>query len=63
MVNRCRDFTRQAVSYCGPQQRGLLGVLARWMQAFPHIMKNHVREQKSWEEDLQVSGWVGGRVG
>ncbi|EFN57333.1 hypothetical protein CHLNCDRAFT_57457, partial [Chlorella variabilis] len=47
--NRCKDAQRQAVSYLGPQQRGLLAVLGRWLQAFPWVLKNHVREAKRWE--------------
>lgn len=32
MVSRCRDAMRQAVSYLGPHQPALLGVLARWLK-------------------------------
>ena len=53
--NRCKDAQRQAVSYLGPQQRGLLAVLGRWLQAFPWVLKNHVREAKRWEA-LEVGG-------
>jgi hypothetical protein len=53
--NRCKDAARQAVSYLGPQQRNLLAVLGRWLQAFPWVMKNHVRETKRWEA-LEVGG-------
>lgn len=52
MGNRCKDAMRQAVSYCGPQQLGLLHVLNRWLQAFPWILKNHVREHKKWQTEL-----------
>lgn len=26
-----------------------------WVQAFPWVLKNHVREHKHWQEDLGVS--------
>jgi hypothetical protein len=44
---------RQALSYLGPQQHGLLRVLGRWLAAYPYILKNHVREHKRWSV-LQV---------
>ncbi|PRW33278.1 UPF0187 chloroplastic [Chlorella sorokiniana] len=55
MINRCRDAMRQAVSYLGPQlpqQAALLGALSRWLQAFPWVLKNHVREHKHWQAEL-----------
>lgn len=52
MANRCRDIMRQACSYLGPPHRDLLGVLCRWVQAFPWVLKNYVRQNKTWQADL-----------
>ncbi|PSC75195.1 UPF0187 chloroplastic [Micractinium conductrix] len=51
----CQTF--QACSYLslGPGNGALLATLSRWMQAFPWVMKNYVRESKTWHADLGLS--------
>lgn len=53
MVNRSRDITRQACTWFQEDERVLLEALVRWQAAFPWVVKNHLRKDQSWEDDLK----------
>ncbi len=56
-VNRSRDLARQAATWLpgtDPADVQLRDAFFRWLRAFPWILKNHLREKKAWQQDLQV---------
>ncbi|CAG9464598.1 unnamed protein product [Pedinophyceae sp. YPF-701] len=49
IVNRSRDFTRQAYSWLEPERAERV---ARWMRIFPYVHMCHVREDRNLEDEI-----------
>ncbi|EFN53823.1 hypothetical protein CHLNCDRAFT_32075 [Chlorella variabilis] len=53
MVNRSRDFTRQALGYVPESQPELRSMLVRWSIAYPRALMCHLRPGENIEEEVK----------
>ncbi|KAI3425146.1 hypothetical protein D9Q98_008917 [Chlorella vulgaris] len=53
MVNRSRDFTRQALGYVPESQPELRSMLVRWSAAYPRALMCHLRPNENIAEEVK----------
>jgi predicted membrane chloride channel (bestrophin family) len=53
MVNRSRDFTRQALGYVPESQPELRSMLVRWSITYPRALMCHLRPGENIEEEVK----------
>jgi predicted membrane chloride channel (bestrophin family) len=54
MLNRCRDITRQGLTYIPRDQPHLRAMLCRWVPAFPRALMCHLRKDSDFAAHLKA---------